>query len=74
MREIAEMIHTGAMAFLYREYRILAVFVVVVSGLISFYLNAEKDMCFVGGAFLSVMAGYFGMQAATRANCRTIDS
>jgi K(+)-stimulated pyrophosphate-energized sodium pump len=74
MREISEMIHSGAMAFLHREYRILAVFVVLVAGLLVWQLNVETAICFVSGAIFSVLAGFIGMKAATRANARTTEA
>ncbi len=74
MQEIAGMIHTGAMAFLRREYAILAVFVVVVGALIGWQIGPETAGCFVFGAICSVLAGFIGMQAATRANSRTSEA
>ena len=74
MREISELIHSGAMAFLYREYRILAVFVIVVAGLLAWKLSIETTICFISGALFSVLAGYIGMKAATRANSRTCEA
>ena len=74
MQEVAGLIHSGAMAFLRREYQILFVFVVVVAGLIAWQLNTQTAVCFIAGAACSVAAGYIGMQAATRANSRTSEA
>ncbi len=74
MQEISDLIHNGAMAFLYREYRILAVFVVVVAGLLAWKLSVETAICFVSGAIFSILAGFIGMKAATRANSRTCEA
>jgi len=76
MREISDMIHDGAMAFLSREYRVLVVFVVVVFGLmlLSPDLGFKTAVAFLTGAFFSVLAGFFGMKAATRANVRTSEA
>ncbi len=74
MQEIAALIHSGAMAFLKREYSMLAVFVVVVAGLLAFGLNTETAMCFIAGAGCSILAGTIGMQAATKANSRTSEA
>jgi len=74
MQEISELIHNGAMAFLYREYRILAVFVVIVAGLLAWKLGSETAICFVSGAIFSVIAGFVGMKAATKANSRTSEA
>ena len=77
MRTIAQHIREGAMAFLGREYRVLAVFVLVVAVLLS-WANAGKaessaliGLSLVAGAFCSALAGFFGMRVATAANVRT---
>ncbi|MEM6455070.1 MAG: sodium/proton-translocating pyrophosphatase, partial [Acidobacteriota bacterium] len=74
---IAGHIRDGAMAFLRREYTVLAVFVVVVAALLAF-LNAgrEESSWLIGvsvltGAICSGLAGFFGMRVATAANVRT---
>ena len=75
--DITNQIQNGAMAFLYAEYRYLAVFVLVVAGLllgggqINNDLGMETAVAFLLGAFTSVMAGYSGMRSATSANGRT---
>ncbi|MEE9276219.1 MAG: sodium-translocating pyrophosphatase [bacterium] len=71
MRKIAGQIHEGAMVFLKREYKILAIFVVVVLILLSATIGPKTGFAFLIGAFCSVLAGFFGMNAATRANVRT---
>ena len=71
MREIAQAIQTGAMAFLRREYTILFAFVVVVALLLGWQLGWPTSMAFISGAACSILAGFSGMQAATRANSRT---
>lgn len=71
MNRIAKYIREGAMAFLVREYKVLAVYAVVVGIALAFALGAEAAGCFVLGAFLSLLAGFFGMKAATYANVRT---
>ncbi len=71
MRRISDAIHDGAMVFLRREYGILAIFVVVVFLLLWWSLSAGTGMAFLAGAVLSMIAGFFGMKAATRANVRT---
>ncbi|GAB4231331.1 MAG: sodium-translocating pyrophosphatase [Acidobacteriota bacterium] len=71
MVEIAEAIHDGAMVFLRREYSILALFVVLVFVLLSTAITWHTAVAFVLGACCSMMAGFFGMKAATRANVRT---
>ncbi|RMH12626.1 MAG: sodium-translocating pyrophosphatase, partial [Gemmatimonadetes bacterium] len=71
MADLAEQIHDGAMAFLRREYSVLAVFVIVVALLLGVAIGFETALAYVGGALSSVLAGFFGMKAATRANVRT---
>ncbi len=71
MREIAARIQEGAMAFLRREYVTLAVFIVVVTGLLWYATSRETALAYVTGAVSSMFAGFFGMTAATRANVRT---
>ena len=71
MQEIAEQIHDGAMAFLRKEYSILAIFIVVVAGLLAWQLSYQTAIAFVFGAATSILAGFSGMKAATRANVRT---
>jgi len=80
MREIAGHIQEGAMAFLAREYRVLAIFVAVVAVLlmISGFSQEESSFLiafsFVTGAFTSGLAGYIGMRVATQANVRTTNA
>ena len=74
MRGVAGLIRVGAMAFLYREYRILALFVIVVGVLIGWKLGMPMAICFAVGAICSILAGWFGMQAATLANSRTSEA
>lgn len=71
MKEISETIHDGAMVFLKREYTILAIFIVIVFSLLSWKIGLHTGYAFLGGASCSMLAGFFGMKAATRANVRT---
>ena len=71
MKEIASAIAEGARAFLFAEYRILIIFVIVLFVIIGFAISWVTAICFVVGAFFSVLAGYFGMTVATKANVRT---
>ncbi|NOJ93698.1 sodium-translocating pyrophosphatase [Corallococcus sp. CA049B] len=71
MNRIAGYIREGAMAFLVREYKVLAVYCVVVAIIIGLALGPVASGSFVAGAFLSLLAGYIGMKAATFANVRT---
>ena len=71
MTEIAGQIHWGAMVFLRREYTLMAIFSVFVIALLYLSLGPYTALAFVVGACSSAIAGYIGMQAATRANVRT---
>ena len=75
MARIADNISEGAMAFLSAEYRVLAIFVAVVAGLLAFSAGADSSwmvaVSFVLGAICSALAGYIGMKVATKANVRT---
>jgi K(+)-stimulated pyrophosphate-energized sodium pump len=77
MARIARYIREGAMAFLVREYKVLAIYAVFVSGALFVMfkgLGAVSAGAFVSGAFLSLLAGFFGMKAATFANVRTTEA
>ncbi|WP_209691729.1 sodium-translocating pyrophosphatase [Methanomicrobium sp. W14] len=76
MKKITAAIHTGAMVYLNRQYRAIAVFVVVFAIVIAVLLpnGALTAGCFVLGAVLSATAGYIGMFTATNANGRTTNA
>ena len=75
MKEIASAISEGARAFLTAEYKILIVFAIVLFLLIGFGIgNWVTAICFVVGALFSTLAGYFGMNVATKANVRTANA
>ncbi|MCB9626040.1 MAG: sodium-translocating pyrophosphatase [Sandaracinaceae bacterium] len=76
MKDIAEQIQTGAMAFLKAEYRVLAIFVLAVAALLAGINMGEGKspliaVSFVIGAVASAVAGWAGMKVATDANVRT---
>ena len=82
MKEIGAAVREGAMAFLAREYKVLAVFIVVVAGLLAFLnikVTGNKSLglvavSFIVGALCSVLSGYFGMRVATASNMRTTNA
>jgi len=74
MQEIAAYIHEGAMAFLTRQYKALAAFVVALFIILTFLIDFMTAICFLFGAMFSVAAGYVGMQVATKANVRTANA
>jgi K(+)-stimulated pyrophosphate-energized sodium pump len=77
MKEIGAHIREGAMAFLGREYKVLAIFVIIVAVLLAIANGSMEDssplvgLSFVVGAICSGLAGFFGMRVATAANIRT---
>lgn len=71
MNRIAGYIREGSMAFLVREYKVLFVYSILVGLALWFALGKEAALSFLAGAFLSLLAGFFGMKAATYANVRT---
>lgn len=71
MKEIASYIEEGAMAFLSREYKTLAIFVVVLFIILAIGINPLTAVSFLIGAVFSALAGFFGMKVATKANVRT---
>ena len=71
MKEISGYIHEGAMAFLTKEYRFMVIVVVVLAVLIAVAISPLTAGLYVFGALLSVLAGFFGMQVATKGNVRT---
>ncbi|MBK8372737.1 MAG: sodium-translocating pyrophosphatase [Saprospiraceae bacterium] len=79
MAKIAKSISEGAMAFLRAEYKVLAIFVVVVSILLALSGNTENSspmvaFSFIIGALCSALAGLIGMKVATKANVRTTNA
>jgi len=74
MKEIAQAIYEGSMAFLSREYRILAIFVIILFFVIGFALNFATAICYLVGSAASAAAGFIGMKTATKANVRTTNA
>ncbi|MGD9612915.1 MAG: sodium-translocating pyrophosphatase [Kiritimatiellia bacterium] len=77
MLEIGAAVREGAMAFLRREYKVLAIFVIVVAGVLAAINQGPVrlvSLAFVFGAFCSALSGFFGMRVATAANMRTTNA
>ena len=74
MQELEGMIHSGAMAFLRREYSVLVFFIAAVFVLLLIFISWRTAIAFVTGAFCSMLAGFSGMTAATRGNSRTAEA
>lgn len=71
MNRIAAYVREGSMAFLVREYKVLFVYAIFVGAALWYALGGIAAGSFILGAFLSLLAGFFGMKAATYANVRT---
>ncbi len=74
MKEISSFIHEGAMAFLTREYKSVAIFAAVLFFVLGFGINWQTAISFAVGAIFSTLAGFFGMTVATKANVRTANA
>ena len=71
MSEIAGYIHEGAMAYLKRQYMVMAAFAAIMFIFLALILDIQTALCFLLGALFSVAAVFSGMMSATRANVRT---
>jgi K(+)-stimulated pyrophosphate-energized sodium pump len=74
MRNISDQIHLGAMTYLKQQYSVLVVFIIAVFILLATFLPENgllTAVAYVFGGICSILAGFIGMSAATRANVRT---
>ena len=77
MKEISDYIYEGALAFLKAEYKLLAIFVVIVSvllAIVAYFIDTTHWLivvAFIFGAIFSAFAGNIGMKIATKTNVRT---
>ena len=74
MKEISGYIREGEFAFLKREYKTMVIVIVALFILIGFAINWTSAVLYVCGALLSVLAGFFGMNVATKGNVRTANA
>ena len=75
MKEISSAISEGANAFLMSEYKILAIFIAALFIIIAVSpIGLTTSLCFLAGALFSILAGFFGMKVATKANTRTANA
>ncbi len=71
MQEIASAIKEGAMAYLARQYKTIAIFAVIITVILGILFKWPVAVGFLFGAILSGLAGYIGMSVSVRANVRT---
>lgn len=74
MKEISGLIYEGAMAYLNRQYRVVLIFILFIFLVLTFLINIYVALAYVFGGVCSMLAGYIGMNAATRANVRTANA
>ncbi|HAQ42126.1 MAG TPA: sodium-translocating pyrophosphatase [Clostridiales bacterium] len=74
MKEISSFIHEGAMAFLAREYKSVGIFAIIMFFILGLAISWPTALAFAAGAACSILAGYFGMTVATKANVRTTNA
>ena len=72
--EIGAAIESGAMAYLTSQFKIISVFVILLTGVIYYFLNPGIAATFLLGAVFSGLIGYLGMLIAVRANTRTANA
>jgi len=71
IKSIGDAIHSGAMVFMHREYKMLGIFAAVLVVLLLIFVGFGTTLSFIVGAACSAAAGYLGMFSATKANVRT---
>lgn len=74
VKKITSLIHNGALTFLKREYRLLFIFILIVTILLAILLSGQTALTFLIGAILSILAGNLGVRIATKANGRTANA
>jgi K(+)-stimulated pyrophosphate-energized sodium pump len=74
MTEISGLIERGSMTFLKKEYSLLVVFLIIVSSILGWKLGKETAFTYLAGALISMLCGFIGMKAATKANVRTAEA
>lgn len=74
MQEISNAVKSGAMAYLNRQYKTVAIFAAILTIVLYLSFGFPTAISFVAGAFLSALAGYIGMNISVRANVRTAEA
>ncbi len=74
MQNIAKAIKEGAMAYLARQYKVIAIFAIVIFVVLWWLVSFESAIGFIAGAILSALAGFIGMSISVRANVKTAEA
>ena len=74
MQEIANAIKEGAMAYMARQYKTIAIFAVIITGILYWLFSLPIAAGFLFGAILSGISGFIGMSISVRANVRTTEA
>jgi K(+)-stimulated pyrophosphate-energized sodium pump len=74
MMKIAQLIEKGALAFLFKEYQILLIFITLVTCLMGYFTGLDSALVYILGSITSLACGYIGIRAATKANVRTTEA
>lgn len=71
MIEIYKAIREGSKAYLRRQYKTISIISIILAAILYFVFGWQTTFAFLLGALFSLLAGYIGMEVATRANTRT---
>jgi K(+)-stimulated pyrophosphate-energized sodium pump len=74
MKEISDAIKEGAMAYMARQYKTVAIFAVIIAALLAYLFNIPIAAGFLLGAVLSGLSGFIGMSISVQANVRTAET
>jgi len=74
MREISDAIKEGANAYLKRQNKTLAVFVLIVAIILGIFFGYEMALAYIFGSLCTSIAAFYGMAAAVKANVRTANA
>jgi K(+)-stimulated pyrophosphate-energized sodium pump len=74
MRQISGAVQEGAMAYLNRQYKTIAIFAIILAIILALFIGIWVAIGFLVGAVLSAVAGYIGMNISVRSNVRTAEA